>query len=192
MKPVIKKCSPALPPADISTVLRYAKSAPDKAIEPLLREIIREAEPPLDPQICYLECPVTVSDGRVDFGVCRAESRDLAAHLNGYRNAVLFAATIGAKADRLLTRFSSLSPAKALLADAYFTERTEALCDVFTARFNQPERRFSPGYGDLPLAFQKVLFEVLDCPRSIGLTLGENLLMIPTKSVTAVIGRKEA
>ena len=101
------------------------------------------------------------------------------------------AATIGAKADLTISRYARFSPAKELLADAYFTERIEALCDTFTAKFNRPERRFSPGYGDLPLTFQRVLFEVLDCPRSIGLTLGENLLMMPTKSVTAVIGRKE-
>ena len=191
MKPVIQKCSPALPPVEIATVFRYARGVPDAVTESLLREIIREAEPTLDPRICYLECPVTISGDRVDFGVCLVTSRDLAAHLDGYRNAVLFAATIGAKADLLLSRFAKFSPAKELLADAYFTERAEALCDVFTARFNQPGRRFSPGYGDLPLEFQRVLFEVLDCPRSIGLTLGENLLMMPTKSVTAVIGRKE-
>ena len=191
MKPVIQKCSPALPPVEIATVFRYARGVPDAVTESLLREIIRETEPTLDPRVCYLECPVAISGDLIDFGVCQAKSRDLAAHLDGYRNAVLFAATIGAKADLLLSRFAKFSPAKELLADAYFTERAEALCDVFTARFNQPGRRFSPGYGDLPLEFQRVLFEVLDCPRSIGLTLGENLLMMPTKSVTAVIGRKE-
>lgn len=191
MTPVIQKCSPVLPPSDIPTVLRYARGIPDAATEALLREIVREAESALDPRICYLDCPVTVTGDRVDFGCCQVESRDLAAHLQGYRRAILFAATIGAKADRLLTRFSTLSPAKELLADAYFSERIEALCDRFTARFNDPDRRFSPGYGDLPLEFQTVLFRVLDCPRNIGLTLGETLLMIPTKSVTAVIGRKE-
>ena len=191
MKSVVQKCRPELPLVDVRTVFRYARGVPDEMTEALLREIIREAEPVLDPRICYLECPVAISGDRVDFGVCQAVSRDLAAHLTGYRSAVLFAATVGAKADILLSRYARFSPAKELLADAYFTERAEALCDTFTARFNRPERRFSPGYGDLPLEFQRVLFGVLDCPRSIGLTLGENLLMMPTKSVTAVIGRKE-
>ena len=191
MKPVIQKCNPALPPADIRTVFRYARGVPDEMTEALLREIIREAEPTLDPRVCYLECPVSISGDTVDFGVCRANSRDLASHLEGYRSAVLFAATIGAKADLTISRYARFSPAKELLADAYFTERIEALCNTFTARFNRPDRRFSPGYGDLPLEFQRTLFAVLDCPRSIGLTLGETLLMMPTKSVTAVIGRKE-
>ena len=48
--------------------------------------------------------------------------------------------------------------------------------------------RFSPGYGDLPIEIQKDIFRALDCPRRIGLTLNENLLMSPTKSVSAIIG----
>ena len=48
--------------------------------------------------------------------------------------------------------------------------------------------RFSPGYGDLPLALQREVFAALDCPRRIGLTLSDSLLMSPTKSVTALIG----
>lgn len=48
--------------------------------------------------------------------------------------------------------------------------------------------RFSPGYGDLPLKTQRELIAKLDAPRKIGLTLNYNDLMIPMKSVTAIIG----
>ena len=48
--------------------------------------------------------------------------------------------------------------------------------------------RFSPGYGDLPINMQKDIFAALDCPRKIGLSLNESLLMSPSKSVTAIIG----
>ena len=114
MKPVIQKCSPILPPVDIRTVFRYARGVPDEMTEALLREIIREAEPMLDPRVCYLECPVTIAGDRIDFGVCGAKSHDLAAHLDGYQNAVLFAATIGAKADLTISRYARFSPAKEL------------------------------------------------------------------------------
>ena len=50
--------------------------------------------------------------------------------------------------------------------------------------------RFSPGFGDLPLELQRQVTEALDCPRSLGITLGESLLMTPSKSVTAIIGMK--
>jgi len=48
--------------------------------------------------------------------------------------------------------------------------------------------RFSPGYGDLPLAIQPELFRVLEVQKNTGITLTESLLMMPTKSVTALIG----
>ena len=51
--------------------------------------------------------------------------------------------------------------------------------------------RYSPGYGDLPLELQREIIRVLDCGRTIGITLTESLLMQPSKSVTAVIGMKE-
>ena len=48
--------------------------------------------------------------------------------------------------------------------------------------------RFGPGYGDLPLSAQKKLCAALDTGRRIGLSLSPSLLMIPGKSVTAVLG----
>ena len=48
--------------------------------------------------------------------------------------------------------------------------------------------RFSPGYGDFHLKHQKDMILLLDCPRKIGLTLTDSLLLAPSKSVTAVMG----
>ena len=76
------------------------------------------------------------------------------------------------------------------------SERVEALCDEFEKDIKKElggegvffRPRFSPGYGDLPLEFQKDIFRLLECPRRIGISLGESLLMTPSKSVTAIIG----
>ena len=48
--------------------------------------------------------------------------------------------------------------------------------------------RFSPGYGDFALDHQKDIFQILECEKRIGLTLTEGNLMMPSKSVTAIIG----
>ncbi|HQE70821.1 MAG TPA: hypothetical protein PK071_06860, partial [Atopobiaceae bacterium] len=47
---------------------------------------------------------------------------------------------------------------------------------------------FSPGYGDLPLAVQPVLLSSVDAQRRLGISLTDTLLMVPTKSITAVTG----
>lgn len=182
---------PALPPPDPETVLLYARGRHAEGVDELLEDVIREGNAAMEPRLCFDEYGVEISGDVVDFGDFRVRSRDLAAHLAGYRRAVLFAATAGARADRLIARAERTSPARALLLDALFSERVEALCNAFTAVYNDPSRRFSAGYGDLPLAFQREIFRVLDVPRRIGVTLGDQLLMMPTKSVTAIIGKKE-
>ncbi len=48
--------------------------------------------------------------------------------------------------------------------------------------------RFSPGYGDLPLALQPDLLHFLNAQRWVGITVGKTLLMSPMKSVTAIMG----
>ena len=48
--------------------------------------------------------------------------------------------------------------------------------------------RFSPGYGDLPLTLQKDIIRILNTPKTIGVSLTDACLMVPSKSVTALIG----
>ena len=110
-------------------------------------------------------------------------------NLYGCKEVIIFAATLGAQFDRLLLRYSKVSPAKAVIFEAIGTAEIERVCDEFCCKVNRfTKPRFSPGYGDLPLEVQKEIFKVLDCPRKIGLTLNESLLMSPSKSVTAIVG----
>jgi hypothetical protein len=51
-----------------------------------------------------------------------------------------------------------------------------------------PTWRFSPGYGDLPLALQGDFLRTLGAEKRLGVTLSAGGLCIPTKTVTAVIG----
>ena len=71
-------------------------------------------------------------------------------------------------------------------------ERVESLCDLLNGEIagNSAllKSRFSPGYGDFPIRFQKEIFSVLQCSKNVGVHLNESLFMSPSKSVTAVIG----
>ena len=51
--------------------------------------------------------------------------------------------------------------------------------------------RFSPGYGDLPLAANPALLDFLDAPRKVGLCATDSHLLTPRKSVTALLGVAE-
>lgn len=169
------------PPVDRREILRYAGVRGDAPeIEVLLEECLAEAIDKLTYKVCYGEFPVSFFDP--------VGSEGLKKHLEGCNKAVIFAATVGIGIDRLIARYSSFSPTKSLLFDAIGAERIEALCEVFNREYGGT--RFSPGYGDLPLGFQKIIFSALDCPRKIGLSLNESMIMSPSKSVTAIIGVK--
>ncbi len=165
----------------------------DGTLGTLLEECIREAEEQLNYRLCYRILPVRVSGANCDFDAFRLRSQNLAKYLNGCESVILFAATVGVGLDRLIAKYSRISPSKALMFQAIGAERIEALCDTFCEDMREKcasvkKARFSPGYGDLPLTAQKDIFVVLDCARKIGLTLNDSLLMSPTKSVTAIVG----
>ena len=194
---VVMKTTLRLPPVCRREVLRYAGCREETAETAALLDLcLAEAEPLLTGRVCWLELPLTVEEDRCAFGDAVFFSRDLAKNLSGCHGGVLFAATVGAGIDRLLARYSVTSPARAVLLQALGAERVEALCDAFCSRLEAEtgmglRPRFSPGYGDLPLAAQKQIFALLEPMRHIGLSLTESLLMSPTKSVTAFVGLTE-
>ncbi|MBQ7693431.1 MAG: vitamin B12 dependent methionine synthase, activation domain protein [Oscillospiraceae bacterium] len=120
--------------------------------------------------------------------------QDIQAFLTGCAQAVLFAATLGLEAECLIRRTQLRNMADAVLLDAAGSAAIEAVCDAFCADLAAElapwhlTGRFSPGYGDYPLEEQKAVFRLLDVTRRIGVNLTESGLMIPQKSVTALIG----
>ena len=125
------------------------------------------------------------------------KGRDISAHLKDCQRCVLFAATLGTGADTVIRGYESAAMEKAVIADCMASAAIEQVCDLAEAEIREklPEMhftwRFSPGYGDLPLDVQRDFLNVLNAPKRIGLTVTENLILIPRKSVTAVIGVSE-
>ena len=185
------------PPVDEKEILRYAKAKPgEHATEALMAECLNEVKDGFCYRVCSARLPVERNGETVGFAGIRIPSKTLAAALADCEELLLFAATVGVEIDRAVARYSRVSPAKALLLQAFGAERIESLCEAFIAEKGKALRgehlflkpRVSPGYGDLPLTLQKDIFALLDCPRKIGLTLHDSLLMTPTKSVTAIAG----
>lgn len=190
--PVLTKIYPS-PPICEKEILRYAgcKDA-DETVTALVKECLDEAQSVLSYKICFREFSFEKYGRMCDFGDFSVESENLANNLNECEKVIIFAATVGVGIDRLISKYSRISPSKALMFQAIGTERIEALCDMFCRdtekEYGGIRPRFSAGYGDVPLECQKDIFSLLDCERKIGLTLNDSLLMSPTKSVTAFVG----
>ena len=78
--------------------------------------------------------------------------------------------------------------AGAAAIEAFLDDYNDKLKASYEARGLFLRPRFSPGYGDLKLEHQKDWFRLLDITKQIGIELTDSLLMVPTKSVTAIIG----
>ena len=185
------------PPVDRGEILRYAGCRrPGEEELALLDSCLSELGDSLRFQVCWDTFPLVLEGDDLNLSFARTRSAALGQRLAGCGQVVLFAATVGLGIDRLISRYSRVSPSRALFFQAIGTERVESLCDVFCEEFcgQAAERgeattpRFSPGYGDLPLSLQTDIFRARDCSRKIGLSLNGSLLMTPSKSVTAMFG----
>ena len=184
---------------DEREVLRYLGCG-GKPVEDTLRKSVAACLEMLQavctPKSVERVLPVTLGKDSVQLGSLHFSSADLCRHLRGCRQGVLFAATLGVQADRLLERMSKLDMSRAAILQAAAAAMTESYCDEQESRlaakaeqqglFLRP--RYSPGYGDFPVTSQGDILRLLDCPRRIGLTMTESCMLVPIKSVTAVIG----
>ena len=186
-------------PFDEKEILRYAmlpSFAPAPEELPM-KESLEAARGAVQCRAVWCRYPLKRDGDELDLGFARTRSQGLKRHLEGCDEIILFACTAGAEMDRRITRAKLQSPAKGLLMHAIGAQQVEGGCDRLCRRLAEqfPDReltsRFSPGYGDLPLAMQREVMEALDCGRTVGITLTESLLMTPSKSVTAIIGMKE-
>lgn len=182
------------PPFCEREILRYAGcESADEETKKLLKSCIIEAKSALGYKVCWRELPLKTGGSLCDFGCFSLHSENLAKNLKGCKSVIIFCATVGVGIDRLIAKYTRLSPSKAVMMQAIGSERVEALCDAFCKEVAEESKatlrpRFSPGYGDLPLTVQKDIFAVLDSSKQIAVFLNDSLMMSPSKSVTAFVG----
>lgn len=124
--------------------------------------------------------------------------QDICRHLEGCSRCVMMAATIGSEVDRLIASAQVLDMLRAVILDCCATAAIEDYCDHIQADIAEwaagcdeefeITSRYSPGYGDLPIESQRDWTALLDTSRKIGLAATGRHILIPRKSVTAVIG----
>lgn len=120
----------------------------------------------------------------------------IAKHLNGCEKVICMAVTVGEKIEQEVTKkFQSGEYVSSILLDAAATAAVEQAADSLektialkTSKDGYKMRwRYSPGYGDWDLSQQKNFFEIIGA-EEIRMSLSEAMMLIPRKSVTAIIG----
>ncbi len=189
------------PPVNEKEIFRYAMCGkePSEDMKKLYEDSVKEALPACSYKVCYIRMPIKWEEDAIDLGFGKIHSKGLISNLSGCREVIIFASTVGIQMDRLIAKYGRVSPAKSLMMQAIGAERIESLCDLFNEEMNaelcregfDTRVRYSPGYKDFSLDFQRGIFDILGCSTKIGLSLNDSMLMSPSKSVTAIIGISE-
>ncbi len=167
--------------------LGYGGAVISEEIQALIEKIRLNAEETIKPKSVY---------GTFDLPSMQFDGTSIAQHLDGASGCLLFAATLGAESERLALYYQKTDLQNAVVFDAVCSAMIESYCDTVCAQIAAEMRekgkyvntRFSPGYGDFSIAYQKSILDRLNAARRIGLTVNESCLLLPQKSVTAVIG----
>lgn len=142
-------------------------------------------------------CKLNKSDGiSLDGTVLKLTGKNIKAMLHDSDECIIFCATIGNGFEPLLRQWQIRDITFAAMLDACASSAIESVCNnienYFKEKFNTEGKyltdRFSPGYGDLPIEIQKDFCASLDTDRKIGVSVTESGIMLPRKSVTAVMG----
>lgn len=173
----------------LSEVLRYMGQHGD---DPQITQTAQRAIDTLNRIMVPRSCRICLPVETLDF----LTGKDIRRHLHGCTEVYILCATLGAAVDREIRRVERRSMLDALALDAAAGEGIEAVCDeaedqirtAEAARGRYVTGRFSPGYGDLPLTIQPQVLALCDAARKIGLSVTENNILTPRKSVTAFLG----
>ncbi len=180
---------------NMNEILKYLGFRGQELTEEIAEQIKRCTDEVLaaaTPRLTYRHAPL--EDGAV-LGVTFA-GNDIPRMLEPCEEVVLFGTTLGPGVERLMMRYEVTNAADSVIMDACASTAIENICNNFESDMRRAVEaegryltdRFSPGYGDLPIAEQPKFFALLDMTRRIGVSLTPTTIMVPRKSVTAIMG----
>ena len=181
---------------DKQEALRYmgCPGEPDAALLAVVSDCEEKLRRAVLPRVIYRVLPLSRENGALSAGGMVLSGEDIARHLAECDRIILMAATLSGQADQLIHRAGISDMTRSLAMDTLASAGIEQVCNRAEECFREqlPEAyftwRFSPGYGDLPLALQPEILQLLDAQKRLGLTVTPEHILIPRKSVTAIIG----
>lgn len=186
---------------DRKEVLRYLghkNCVIDKSIDLLIDECIKEIKEISNYKYVYnifniqrYEDSISLSESNLVF-----KGKDILEHLKDSSMCAVMAVTLGSMMDTRIRYYEKVDLTKALILDACASTAVEWICDEVQNEIKQKAEnmnlgiiyRYSPGYGDFSIEIQSKVINALEAQKRIGLTVNENNILIPRKSVSAVIG----
>ena len=180
---------------DFSEALRYlgyGNSTPDEKTKEILYNCADQLKSVMEGEYTYKVFDLV--DGQVPGINFTLEGKSIANHLKNCEKVIFMCATLSAGVDGLIRKMQIRGMADAMFTDSLASAVIEQVCnkaeDEILEDFKEYEHtwRFGLGYGDFPLTGQKQFLDILDAGRRIGVCVNSGMTLVPTKSVTCIIG----
>ena len=183
----------------ITDALRYMKVPPSSHTPELVRTVtdaFEKLEGFITPRCVWGRFHIARFDDYIEIEGAIIHSKDIARLTARSDECFLLAATLGHEVDRQI----SLAQQKNMLDGLALDACASVLIDEFADEFVKHEiipglhegefltSRFSPGYGDLSMNVTEDILAILNAQKRIGLSVTSSLMMMPVKSITAIMG----
>lgn len=188
----------SIPKQEVLRYLGHKNQEINGNIDRLIDETIEEAKELIAPKKVVARYRITIKDTGVylDNTNLVLTGEDIKNHLKYSKDIYIMAVTLGSAIERKIAYYEKIDLTKAIILDSCATTAVEEFCDyieVDIKKIAENENmgitfRYSPGYGDLPIDIQKDFLDTLNATKVIGLTVSSHNLLMPRKSVTAIIG----
>lgn len=178
--------------------LGYGKNLPDEQTKKKLETAAEILKKTAQPRWVWARFPLQQMEvGASGFVM---QGQDIQKHLQGCTQVYLLGVTLGMQVEQQIRMAEATDMGLAVLMDAcasayieQFAEEGQAILQELTQQENlYTTGRYSPGYGDFPITSQPQLLGLLNAQRAIGLLVSGSGILLPRKSITAVIGIAEA
>lgn len=189
-KPINKK--------EVLRYLGYKNQAIDEITNKLIEQSMEEIKKITNERYVYKLFDISRENNKIFLKESNFElmGEDIKKHLKNSDQCILMAITLGHDVDTRIRYYEKISMDKALILDAcastIIEEISDRLCKEIEENLKKNNkaltRRYSPGYGDLSLDIQGEFLSIIDAKKTIGLTSTSNSILIPRKSITAIMG----
>ena len=180
---------------EVLKTLGYEKDSLDESVKELL--LVCESELKKVVNACFVYRVFDYKDeSLVDSGF-ELEGKTIKEHLEGFNKCACLCATLGGEVDALIRKKQVTSMAEAMMIDNMASYLIEKVCDraeeIIMKKFGGCDKtfRYGLGYGDFPIERQKDFLDMLEASRQVGVHVNEASMLMPTKSVTCLIGIKD-
>lgn len=188
---------------EVLRYLQYKNQDIEDDLSNMIKECIKRTKKIINPRFIYRKYKIKKLKSSNSKGEIYLEGANLILQSDDIYNlliecdeCILMSATLGLEIEKEIRKLTYTDLTKGIIIDACATTAIEEVCDIVQASIEKKllkkdkyiTYRYSPGYGDLPIEKNVDINNLLNSQKEIGLTVTNSGIMIPRKSVVALIG----